>query len=211
EVHELLAMQDEAIARCEQLGLDQVAYLLAGRAITRSYFQESVDAEFDALAARFPAPDLLLHTASMRGDIAVRRGKWEEALAWFERSVELSRDMPGVVPIDSVCWLPWIFMVLGRHDDARRALAEAKALPDLARFYTRPVIVAAAEAMLAGDEAGVDATVAAAPGPMVFEITTMRLLGAQVASDEARRRWLREAYDIFEGCGATFEVDRVRQ
>lgn len=211
ELAELMAMQEEAIARCEQLGLDQVAYLLAGQAITRSYLQESVDAEFDALAARFPTPDLLLHTAGMRGDIAVRRGKWDEALAWFERSVELSNAMPGVVPMDSVCWLPWIFTVLGRRDDAQRALAEAKALPDLARFYTRPVIVAAADALLAGDEAGVDAAIAAAPGPMVFEVASMRLAGAHVASDAARKRWLREAYDIFESVGATFDADRVRQ
>src|SRR6266508_1670599 len=176
-----------------------------------SFFEESVEealAEAEALA---PTPDLFLHTAGMRGDIALRAGRWDEAIGWFERSAELARAMPGVVPMDSICWLPWVLAAAGLPDDAARALAEARATPDLARFHTRPVIVAAAAAMLAGDADAIDATIAAAPGLMPLETAAMLAMSAFVLDGRARLRWLRQALDLYEAAGANLEADRVRQ
>jgi DNA-binding CsgD family transcriptional regulator len=147
----------------------------------------------------------------MRGDIALRAGRWAEAVHWLERSAELARAMPGVVPMDSICWLPWALAAAGRTDDAARALTEARATPDLARFHTRPVIVAAAAALLAGDADGIDAAIAAASGPMPFDIATMRVVSALVVGGPARSRWLRWALDLYEAGGAPLEVDRARQ
>src|SRR5262252_2916209 len=47
-------------------------------------------------------------------------------------------------------------------------------------WYVRPVVVAAGRALLAGDRAGVDAAIAAAPGPMPFDVALMRTIGARV-------------------------------
>ena len=166
---------DEAIARCRPLQLDQLAYLLTGRAMLRSYSEESVEKDFAEAEAVAPTPDLFFQTAAMRGDIALRAGRWSEAIEWLERSAEFARAMPGVVPLDCMCWLPWALAAAGRPDDAARALAEAQALPDLDRFHTRPVVAAAAAALLAGDREGIDAALDAA-GPMPFDIALMRVI-----------------------------------
>jgi DNA-binding NarL/FixJ family response regulator len=205
------ALLDDAIARCRALKLDQLAYLLASRAMTRSYSSESVDDDFAEAEVVLPTDDLRLHTAGMRGEIALRAGRWADAIGWLERSAELARAMPGVVPMDSMCWLPWALAAAGRATDAARALAAAQATPDLARFHSRPVIVAAAAALLAEDADGIDAAIAAAPGPMSMEIASMRVMSAFVLGGAARERWLREALDLYETAGASLEADRTRQ
>jgi DNA-binding CsgD family transcriptional regulator len=206
-----MAVFDEAIARCRSLRLDQLAYLLVARAMNRSFFVEDVEEEFAEAEALAPTPDLRLHTAGMRSDIAMRAGRWDEAIDWQRRAIGLARAMPGVVPLDTVCWLAWALAAAGRHDEAADALAEAAALPDLARFHTRPVIVAAAAGLLAGDADAIDAAIAAAPGRMPLDIALMRVVSARVVGGEARTRWLREALDIYESVGAPLEADRVRQ
>jgi len=113
--------------------------------------------------------------------------------------------------MDSVCWLPWALAAAGRPEDAARALAEAREIPDLARFYSRPVIVAAATALLAGDADGVDAAIASARGPMALDIAQMRLISAHILGGPARARWLRDALDTYERVGAVIYADRVRQ
>jgi DNA-binding NarL/FixJ family response regulator len=107
--------------------------------------------------------------------------------------------------------LPWALAAVGRTDDARRALAEAQALPDLARFYSRPVIVAAAAALLAGDADAIDAVIASAPGPMPTDIAPMLVTSALVLGGDARARWLRQALDLYEAMGATLDADRTRR
>ncbi|HEY7104873.1 MAG TPA: AAA family ATPase [Acidimicrobiia bacterium] len=205
------AVFDEAITRCRELGLDQAAYLMASHAIVRSFVVDSVDDELDEADAIAPTPDVLLHTATMRGDIALRRGQWDDAVEWFGRSVEMTRAMPGVVPMDNMCWLPWALAAAGRRDDAATAAAEARALPDLARFHSRPVIVAAADAMLAGDAEGIDAAIAGAKGPMPFDVALIRVMSALLVGGDEARRWLREALDTYEAVGATLAADRVRR
>jgi DNA-binding CsgD family transcriptional regulator/tetratricopeptide (TPR) repeat protein len=206
-----LAVFDEAIERCRPLRLDQLAYLIGSRTMTRSFMTEDVDEGFAEAEALAPTPDLQLQIGGMRGDIAMRAGRWDEAIEWFERSNELARAMPGVVPMDSICWLPFAFMAAGRPDDAARAIADARATPDLARFHSRPVVVAAAEALIAGDADGVDAAIAAATGPMPLDIAGMRVVSAHVLGGPARARWLREALDIYEAVGAPLDAARVRQ
>jgi DNA-binding NarL/FixJ family response regulator len=201
---------DEAIARCRPLQLDQLAYLLGSRAMTTSFMVESIEEELAEAEALSPTPDLLLQTAGMRGDIAVRAGRWDEAIHWFERSAELARAMPGVVPMESLCWLPLVLAAAGRPDEAARALAEARAMPDLTRFHSRPVLVAAAEALLAGDADGIDAAIAEA-GPMPFDIAEMKVMSARVLGGPSAERWLREALQTYETAGATLDADRVRQ
>jgi DNA-binding NarL/FixJ family response regulator len=118
--------------------------------------------------------------------------------------------MPGIVPSDGPCWLVWALTALGRREDAVRALDEVRTMPDLARWHGRPVLVAAADALLAGSEAGIDDAIAAATGHMPFDIALMRVIASEILEGPARVRWLRDALDIYEAAGAPIAADRVR-
>ncbi|HTQ92468.1 MAG TPA: AAA family ATPase [Streptosporangiaceae bacterium] len=205
-----LEVLDAAIPRARELRLDQLGFLLAARAGALSFTRESVDELFAEAEAVAPAPELLLSTSAVRADIAMRHGRYEEAVAHFERSIQLMTGMPGVAPIDGPCFLVWALAALGRNGEATAALRRAEAMPDLARWHPRPVIVAAGAALVDGDPAGIDAAIAAARGPMPFAIASMRVIGAQVLEGEHRIRWLREALDIYERAGATAHRDRIR-
>jgi DNA-binding CsgD family transcriptional regulator/tetratricopeptide (TPR) repeat protein len=211
DVEAAKAVFDEAIARTRPLGLDQLAYLMASRAMASSFTEESVDEALAEAEAVTPTPDVQLHVTGMRGDIAMRAGRWDDAIRWYERSDELSRAMPGAVPMQSICWLPFAFAAAGRRDDAERALAQARATPGLGRFYTGPVLVAAAEALLAGDGDGVEAALAAAPGPMPLDIAAVLVVSAHVIGGSGRATWLRTALELYDGAGASLQADRVRQ
>ena len=206
-----LAIFDEAVARCRPLGLDQAAYLIVAQAMGRSFIAEQgieeLLAEAETLA---PTPDLALHSASMRGDIALRAARYDDAIEWMRRSTELARAMPGVVPMDSMCWLPWALLAAGRRDHAAAALGEARAIPDLERFYTRPVIIEAAAAAFEGDAARIDAILSAVEQPMPLDVALIRTLMATIIGGDRRTVWLREALDIYDAAGATLESDRTR-
>ena len=80
------------------------------------------------------------------------------------------------MPSDSPCWLVWVLAAAGRTADAEAALRDARALPDdLARWHGRPVLLAGAEALLRGDEPGVDAAFASATGRMPLDLALMRV------------------------------------
>ena len=205
------AVLDEAIPRCRGLRLDQLAYLLATRAMIESYTAESVEDRLAEAEAMSPTPDLLLHTSGMRTDIALRAGDYVAAIHWSKVCNELVRTMPGAVPTDGPCWLVWALAAAGRPVDAVRALDEARAIPGLARWHGRPVVVAVAAAVLVGDEVGVDNAIAGATGVMPIDIALMRVLAAEIIKGPARVRWLREALDTYESIGAPLDADRARR
>jgi DNA-binding CsgD family transcriptional regulator/tetratricopeptide (TPR) repeat protein len=206
-----LQVVDAAIPRARELRLDQLGYLLSVRAGVLSFTCESVDALLDQAEAVAPEPGLLMSTASIRADVTMRHGRYEEAVQHYERICEQMTSMPGVAPMDAPCGLVWALAAAGRADDAQAALRRAEAMPDLARWYFRPVIVAAGRALLAGDRAGVDGAIAAAPGPMPFTVAVMRIIGAQVLGGESAIPWLREALGSYETAGATAHTDQVRR
>jgi len=205
------AVLDRAIERFAPLRLDPLGPLMASRAMTRSYSVDSVEDELAEAEAVSPTPELLMQTAAMRGDIALRAGRCDEAIDWFERSAEMARAMPGVLPVTPVCWLPFAFAAAGRLDDAARALDEAMAIPDLSRNHARMVIVTAAAALVAGDAAGVDAAVEAATGAMPLDIAEILVFCARVLDGPARARWFRRALELFEAAGADLDAARARQ
>src|SRR5216683_1598009 len=84
-------------------------------------------------------------------------------------------------------------------------------MPDLARWYGRPVLVAAADALLARDARGLDEAIAAALGRMPLDIAQMRVIAASVIGGPDQGRWLREALDIYEGVSAEIPGARVRR
>ena len=171
---------DEAIPRCRELRLDQLPYLLMARAGVESMLDLGAGGPFLDEAERLaPTADLKIHTYGLRADIAMRSGRFDEAVSWCEQCVELIRKAPGGMPSDAPCWLVWAYAAAGRADDAARALVAVRELPDdLARWHARPVTLAAAEAMLNGDEAGVDAAFALATSRMPLELALMRMLSA---------------------------------
>ena len=206
-----LEVLDAAVPRARELRLDQLGFLLVAQAGALSFTRPDVEAIFAEAEAVAPAPDLLVFTTSIRADIALQHGRWDEAIALFRQSDEMAAAMPGGAPVDGSCYLVWALAAAGRADEARAVLRQAEALPDLARWYPRPVMVAAGRALLDGDADGVDAAIAAAPGPMPFSVATMRIISALVLGGGARIRWLREAVDIYEASGATAYRERARR
>ena len=204
------ALLDDAIIRCRNLRLDQLAYLIAARGGAESYLSDAAEDLLLEAETLCPTSEMRLHTASIRSDLALRQGRYDDAVALCELTESIRRAMPGIAPSDSPCWLVWALAANGRRDEAQRALDEARAIPDLARWHPRPVLVAAASALLADDEAGIDNAISAATGAMPFDIALMRVLGAKILQGPARVRWLREALDTYERAGAPIDADRVR-
>jgi DNA-binding CsgD family transcriptional regulator/tetratricopeptide (TPR) repeat protein len=206
-----LAIQEEAIERCRALRLDQLAYMLAGRAMTRSFLSEEPDGGFDEAETLMPTSDLRLHTTSMRADIALRQGRYDDAIAHLRTTVEIMRSLPGIVPMDAPCWLPWALAVAGRAEEAKAALDDARALPDLERWHGRPILLAAVAGVLAGDVKALEEALDRADSrPMGMDSALMRVLAAKVLGGPPSAGWLRSALDTYEGAGATIEADRVR-
>ncbi len=208
-----IAILDPAIERCRELRLDQLPYLIAARGGGEAFRNPTAAIELVAEAERLaPTADLSIHTYGIRADIAIRAGRYEEGLDWCQRCVDLVRALPGGMPSDSSCWLVWAYAAVGRLDDAARALREAREFPDdLARWHGRPVLLAAAEALLDRDEDGIDAAIASATGRMPFELALMRVMAAEIIAGPARARWLREALDVYESTGVESDGARVRK
>jgi DNA-binding CsgD family transcriptional regulator len=206
-----LEVLEPAVARARAMCLDQLGFLLVAQAGALSFTQASGEALLAEAEAISPAPDLRMFTGTIRADIAMRSGRYEDAIAHFETAELLAASMPGAAPVDPVCQLVWALAAIGRTDEARAALARASQMPDLARWYPRPVLVAAGRALLAGDAAGVDDAIAAAGGPMPFDVATMRTIGASVLGGATSVAWLREALNIYEATGATAYRERARR
>ena len=88
----------------------------------------------------------------------------------------------------------------------------ARSTPDdLARWYARPTVVAAAEAMLQADATQLDEVFASAPSRMPFDLALMRMLAAEIIGGPQAAGWLRAALETYEAAGAEPECARVRQ
>ena len=116
----------------------------------------------------------------IRGDLALREGRYDDAVQWLEECGCDHGDDAGHRPQrQSVLAGVGARGRAADHDDARAALVSASELADLERWYARPVILAAAAALLDGDEAGIDAAIAGAATHMPFDIALMRTLGCR--------------------------------
>jgi DNA-binding NarL/FixJ family response regulator len=207
-----LRLLDDAITRCRELRLDQLAYLIAAQGGAQSFLDPALAAPLLDEAERLDTTaHMAIHITGIRADMAMRAGRFEEAVGLFEHCVDAVRATPGGVPSDSPCWLVWALASVGRNDEARQALTEARGMPDLVRWYGGPVVLAAAEALLDGDEAGIDDAIASATGGMPFDIALMKVLAAELLQGPARTRWLREALDTYESAGAEPHSARVRR
>src|SRR5581483_8433533 len=207
-----LEVLDAAVARARDLRLDQLAFLIVAQGAAMSYVSperaEPLLAEAEAL---LPAPDLLLSTTTVRAMTALHSGDYAEAVRRYEAADAALTLMPGVAPADSTCMLVWALAAAGRLTEAAAVLRRAEAAPDLARWHTRPVLVGAARALLAGDPEGIDRAILSAAGPMPFEVAVMRVISAEVLGGENGARWLREALDIYERTGAVALSERLRR
>jgi ATP/maltotriose-dependent transcriptional regulator MalT len=207
-----LAVLDDAIPRCRKLRLDQLAYLLVSKAALTSMTSDDIEPFVAEAEALLPTDDLRLHSYSIRADLAFRLGKYEDAARWLETCTAIMHTMPGIVPIDSPCWLPLAYAALGRADDARRALDEIWKIPDLARWHTRPMLATIGEALLAGDPAAFDATLAGAPESMILDCASLRIVASDVLPAAPQRvAWLQAALAACDQLGVTIPGERVRR
>jgi DNA-binding CsgD family transcriptional regulator len=71
-------------------------------------------------------------------------------------------------------------------------------------------VLAVAEAVIAHDEAAVNAALATATERMPFDAALARMLAAEIVGGPERTRWLREALDLYEAHDGDLATDRVR-
>jgi DNA-binding CsgD family transcriptional regulator/tetratricopeptide (TPR) repeat protein len=212
QVEEARQIVDASIERCRRLRLDQLAYLLAVRGMVEEYRGGEAEPWLREAEAVLPTADLRLHTAGGRGDIALRDGRYADAVHWLGVCRQIMATMPGVVPSDAPCWLVWALVATGRDDEARTVLAEVREMPDLARWHTRPLLLDAAEGLLARDASAIDEIVAAHLDHLApADVATIRLTGAAAIGGPARIAWLGEALAIYDRLGMTPTTQRVRR
>ena len=200
---------DDAIRRCRELRLDQLPYLLVAAGAIASMRGDDWDPLLTEAEALAPTAEMRLHTYGVRGDIALRQGRYADAVEYLDECDAIMQSMPGIVPSDSPCWRVWALAAAGRPDDARVALDRARMMPDLERWHARPVILDGVDALFARDEEALDAALARVQMPL--DGALMRMLGAEMLEGSAQVRWLREAVDIYEQSGVTATADRVRR
>jgi DNA-binding NarL/FixJ family response regulator len=165
----------------------------------------------DEADALLPTDDLRLHTLGIRGDTALRDGRWDDAVQIQRECLRIVTSMPGIVPADSVCYYVWSLIASGDDDAARTALAEVRLLPGLERWHARPILLEAAEALLARNVAALDRIIASAQVLQPFDRAIMWQVSGVVIGGPNGHRWLRAAYDTFAQAGAHRAAERSRQ
>jgi SAM-dependent methyltransferase len=206
------ALLADAVATCRALHLDQLAYLLVSQAAIASFStDEGVEELLREAEALMDTSDLRLHSVGIRADVELRAGRYQEALGWLDAARDILHALPGVVPSDAICWRAVALTALHRDDEAAAALEEAREMPDLARWYGRPVVLACGIALLAGDEEAFERALRSAPASMPLDLALMRVIGAEVIAGTRSVQWLRDALDAWEAVGAPLAADRARR
>jgi DNA-binding NarL/FixJ family response regulator len=141
-----LAVAEPAAQRCRELRLDVLPMLLLAVAGARGYMggarAEALLVEAETMA---PVPEMTVNANGLRGDRAMHAGRYDFAVEHLQASTDALRQLPGGIPVDTPCWLVIALAAVGRQEDAARALEEARAMPNLARWHGRPVVLAAAD------------------------------------------------------------------
>jgi DNA-binding CsgD family transcriptional regulator len=182
------------------------------RAGAESYLgSDSYEAHLaEAMELAGGAVDMVTYAGGIAGDHDLHTGRYDEAVGHLERTTAAVRSTPGGYPVDAPYWLVFALAAAGRSDAAAEAFDAAQEIPGLVRWHARGVVLAAAGALLAGDEGAIDAAIASATGRMPFDLALIRVLAAEVIGGPTRPRWLREALDIYEACDGGIAIDRVR-
>jgi DNA-binding CsgD family transcriptional regulator len=200
------------VQRCRDLRLDLLPFALAAQAGAAAYLGDpTFEAQLAAARqAGGDAADLVVHTSGIAGEIYMQTGRLSDALVQLDVGTEAVLANPGGIPSDAPYWRPIVLCVLGRAREASDALALARSLPDPARWHSRPMLLALADALLARDESAFDAALASVTGRMPYELALLRVFAAEAIGGPSRTRWLREALDIYDAHSPHVAVDRVR-
>jgi DNA-binding CsgD family transcriptional regulator/tetratricopeptide (TPR) repeat protein len=202
---------EPAIARCRSLRLDVLPFLLvAAGACEGALGGDKADAYLDEADAIAPVVEMAINTNSIRGDIALHAGRYDDAIVFYRRSTDAQLKIPGGTPSDGPVWLVCALAAVGRDDDARRALDVAREMPCFVRLSHHAALLGMADALLRHDADALDRALASAELNMPMELALLRVLAAEIVGGANRARWLREALDIYDECGHV-ATDRVRR
>jgi DNA-binding NarL/FixJ family response regulator len=210
-----LAVATAPARRCRELRLDTAAYLVAAQGGCHSLIgeHELAEALLDEAEAMSPEGDLnmKLTVQGIHGDMALRSGRVDEAVEWLQAATDTYRALPGSMPTDAPAWLAVALASAGRTKEASEALEFARSVPDPARWHARPVIVAAAAALIDGSPDAVDEAMASATGRMPFDLALIRELAARMLDAPQKGQWLRDALEAYEAAGDSVDGDRIRR
>ncbi len=202
----------EAAERCRQHHLDLLPFVLMAQLgaahILGDPAFETMLAEARKLGG--DSSDAVVHASAIAGDHYLHLGRYDQAIVELQRVTNVLSAEPGSVPADSPYWLVLALCAAGRDEEAADALDVARQLPDGLRWHGSKVVLAVAEAVLAGDEAAADAAIRSASGRMPFDLALLRVIAAEILGGALRVRWLREALDLYEAHNGNLAIDRVR-
>lgn len=210
---EAQALGDEAVRLCRHFGLSLVPHALVAHAWAREHAVQGAGEDLLSEAESLTPGDvdLVILAEWTRGDRYLRTGEYDRALHHYEKglaAMEVSPSgVPPPIPFMRVCALACAEDARG----ARRALEEARAHPALPRLFVNPMWLAVGDALVSRDGPALREAVDAASTNGSFNGAIALVLGAEVVGGEEAPVWLREALEVFDGCGAVSDAGRVRR
>jgi len=205
-------LAEDAAERCRRHPLDLLPFVLMAR-LGAAHISGDL-AFYDMLdeARRHggESTDAIIHTSGIAGDHHLHLGEYDDAIAEMQRVVEALQAEPGTLPSDAPAYLALALLAAGRTRDAQEALALARHLPSTQRWHPSAVVIAAVEALLAGDADALDAALDGVTMRMPYDLAIVRVVAAETLGGPNRARWLREALDLYEAHDGNLAVDRVR-
>lgn len=212
-VAEAVAFGQEAVDLCRRLSLDLLPHAVMALAWARG-LAACGSGEADVAEALALAPgdvDLEILAGWMRGEWALRSGRYDDAAEGLGRTTRVMHASPSAVPPPApFLWL-CALVAAGRTDEAREALPEVRSSPALSRQYVNRLHLAVGEALLEGSPERLEAAVAEFEDSATMDVAVARELGAEVLGEDAAPGRLRAALETFERGGMETDAARTRQ
>lgn len=213
QVGEAIEVGEEAERLCRRFALDVRPHALMALAWARNLAECGAGdpASEEALALEPDNTDLQILSRWIAGESALRSGDVAGAARLLEQATRLMHREPSAVPPPApFLWIAAL-LVAGRADDAAAAMPEAQTSPALARQYVNGLWLAVDEAMLAGDEAALEATLERYRESATFDVAVAQVVAAQVIGGSSAVGWLTSALTTFQSHGLHTDAAHARQ
>ncbi len=210
---EAVVRGEEAADLCRRLSLDLLPHAVMALGWARGLVASgSGDADVSEALELAPGDvDLEILGGWIRGEWALRSGRFDEAAAALGEATRVMHASPSAVPPPApFLWL-CALVAAGRVDEARAALPEVRSSPALSRQYVNRLWLAVGEALLEGSSEALEAAAQAFEGSAAMDVAVANVLGADVLGGEAAPARLRSALETFEHGGMESDAARTRR
>ena len=210
ELAEAIEAGEEAVGVCRRFRLDLLPFALCALAWARGRHLAGSGNEAAKEVLGGDPTDAAIEANEALADSALRTGKYNEAIRFYDESLALIRASPAPLPAITPFIRVAALLAAGHRQDALLALEEARGLPSRWRLFYNDVWFRAGEAMAAGAEAELELIVDGATNAE-FDGAIALVLGAEIINGPRAEVWLRRAFRVFERAGAESDMARVRE